>query len=78
MDNEPHALLPPDSGQKTEKSYPLQLPSLMIGGAVFSHHYNQDIDQIPTKAILSRAIQAGANGQYLLSLPAPPSTRALL
>lgn len=43
------------------QSRTLQLPSLMIGGAVFSHHYNQDVNQVPTEAILSRAIASGAN-----------------
>ena len=43
-------------------STPLSLPSLMIGGAVFSFHYNADVNQVPTEAILSKAISAGANG----------------
>jgi hypothetical protein len=45
------------------QSPPLPLPSLMIGGAVFSHHYNEDLDQVPTEAILSQAIEAGANSE---------------
>ena len=47
----------------------LQLPSLMIGGAVFSYHYNEDVTKVPTEAILSQAIEAGANGEQITSLP---------
>jgi hypothetical protein len=43
-------------------SAPLQIASLMIGGAVFSQFYNDDVNKVPTEAILSRAIDAGANG----------------
>jgi len=36
----------------------------MIGGAVFSYHYNQDVSKVHTEAILSQAISSGANGTY--------------
>jgi hypothetical protein len=60
-----HALQ--DSIYRREKapSIPLSLPSLMLGGAVFSFHYNANVQQVPTEAILSRAIEAGANGAYI-------------
>ena len=42
-------------------SGPLKLPSLMIGGAIFSHHYNADTSRLPTASIISRAFSNGPN-----------------
>ena len=52
------------SNQEKVSGSSLILPPLMIGGAVFSHHYNEDISQLHTDEILSRAISSGANGMY--------------
>ncbi|KAK5257406.1 hypothetical protein LTR40_009595, partial [Exophiala xenobiotica] len=46
---------------ETVPDSPLTLPPLMIGGAVFSYHYNEDVSKVDTEAILSRAISSGAN-----------------
>lgn len=46
------------------KESSLTLPPLMIGGAVFSYHYNEDVSPVYTEAILSRAISSGAYGTY--------------
>lgn len=34
---------------------------------MFSYHYNDDVSKVPTEAILSRAIEAGANGTWQAS-----------
>jgi aryl-alcohol dehydrogenase-like predicted oxidoreductase len=51
------------SKEETVPDSPLTLPPLMIGGAVFSYHYNEDVSKVDTEAILSRAISSGANGE---------------
>ena len=66
MSHEGDSLMAASHANERPPQTALQLPSLMVGGAVFSHHYNQDVSKVPTQNILSRAIEAGANGRAFI------------